>query len=161
MLVGPTGNPNRGYEVEKIIQSIGALIDAEEGQNIALIGLGNLGKAMISYMQGRSPALKIAAAFDVEADKIGRMYNGVPCYHASEIERVAKELNVKLAVIAVPSASAQSVATELVNAGVRSIINFAPAPLRVPQSVYVENLDFTTAFEKAAFFASKNSKKTR
>lgn len=153
MLMSFTGSPAKGYHVSDLIESIDRLLDAPDGQKIALVGLGNLGRAIIAYFHGRRPKLTIVAAFDTDTSKVNRLFYGCRCYPADQLQSVAEEQHINLAVIAVPAEEAQHVADALIAAGVMGILNFAPVPLRVPQHVYVQDIDVTMLLEKTAYFA--------
>jgi len=158
MAVGYSGSPTRGYDVRALVESIGESLDAPEGQGVALVGIGNLGRAIMAYFTGRRPKLSIVAAFDSDPAKINRVIHGCRCYSMIELPEVVRDLAIRIAIITVPSAEAQSVADSLVRAGVTGILNFAPAPLRVPAGVYVEDIDMSMSLEKVAFFARQGLK---
>jgi len=153
MAVGYMGTSIRGYAVDELIKSLGTFLDDPQGQSAALVGIGNLGRAILSYFSGRRPNLSIVAAFDVDPGKVGRVINGCRSYPLDELETVARELDIRLGVLTVPAAAAQSVAESMVRAGIRGILNFAPAPLKMPTGVYVEDIDMTMSLEKVAYFA--------
>jgi len=157
MAIGYSGTTKRGYEVPELVDSIGQFLDVPQGQGVALVGVGNLGRAILSYFAGRRPNLSITAAFDNDPYKINRVLHGCHCYGLEDIPRVVKELDIRVAVITVPAAGARQVADMLVAAGVRGILNFAPIRLRVPPHTYVEDIDMTMSLEKVAFFARKGS----
>lgn len=155
MAIGYSGSPNRGYDVGELVKSIGEQLDDPEGQSVALVGVGNLGRAIISYIARARPRLSIVAAFDRDPDKAGRVILGCRCYGLEEMARVVREQRIQVAILTVPVDSAQSVAEQLVAAGVTGLLNFAPATLRVPAHVYVEDLDVAISLEKAAYFARR------
>lgn len=153
MVIGYTGSPARGYDVPQLIESIGKFLDHPQGQSAALIGVGNLGRSILAYFSGRRPKLAIVAAFDNDPNKVDRLIHGCRCYSILEMNEVIQEKNIRLGIVCVPASEAQGVADSLVYAGVRGILNFAPVPLRVPQTVYVEHIDMTMSLEKVAYFA--------
>jgi len=153
MAIGYSGSPARGYVVEALGESIGTFLDSPGGQAAALVGIGNLGRAVMAYFSGRRPRLAIVAAFDTDPYKVNRVIHGCRCYPAAELEQVVREHSVSVGIITVPATEAQGVADTLVRAGVSGILNFAPVPLRLPTGVYVEQIDMTMALEKVAFFA--------
>jgi redox-sensing transcriptional repressor len=120
------------------------------------VGLGNLGKAIISYFRGKRTKLAIVAAFDVNSDKIDRMYNGVPCYHIDLLQEIIRKERITIGIITVPAEQAPVVAETLVLSGIKGILNFTPKPLNVSPFVYLEEYDMITSLEKVAFFAKKN-----
>lgn len=147
-----SGNPARGYDVEALSESIGAAIDNPEGEEVALVGIGKLGRAILAYFEGRRPKLSIVAAFDTDPEKVNRVIHGCRCYPLDQLENELRRQNIRCAVVTVPVDDAQPIATRLVQAGVKGILNFAPRPLVVPENVYVESMDVTTALEKVAYF---------
>jgi len=155
MSIGCSGNPNRGYELVELIESIGKSLDDPGGQRAALVGVGNLGRAILTYFSGRRPKLSIVAAFDNDPRKCGRVTQGCRCYGVDRLPDMVSELDITIGVIAAPANDAQRVADQLVHAGVTGILNFAPVRIRVPSTVYVEDMDMTTALEKVAYFARK------
>jgi redox-sensing transcriptional repressor len=157
MAIGYSGSPNRGYEVDKCLESIGSFLDGPSQQGVVLVGVGRLGRSVVSHFAGRRPMLRIVAAFDTDRSLEGVSIDGCRCYAAEAMEDVVRDLGARIAVITVPPDHAQAVASTLVRAGVRSIISFAAVPLRLPDHVYVEYLDITAALESAAFFAREGA----
>jgi redox-sensing transcriptional repressor len=159
MLIGYSGNLRKGYDIKELIDMIGHIIDTDKGQKVVVVGLGNLGKAMISYFKGKRTKLTIVAAFDVNPDKIDRIYDGVPCYHADRITEIMKKENITIGIITVPADQAPAIAETLVLAGAKGILNYSPKPLNVSPYVYLEEYDMITSLEKVAFFAKKNDER--
>lgn len=153
MAVGYSGSPNRGYEVDKCLASVTHFLDGTDRQDVVLVGVGRLGRAILSHFADRRPKLRIAACFDVKRDLIGTSVDGCPCHSVDHMEELVAALGARIAVVAVPGDRAQAVAATLVRAGVRSIISFSPAALRVPDDVFVDYIDITSVLESAAFFA--------
>ena len=153
MAVGYTGSPTRGYDITDLTRAIGNYLDAAQGQSVALVGVGNLGKAILSYFVGRRPRLSIEAAFDTDPAKVNRVIHGCRCYPLDDLERVVQSMGIEIGVLTVPADQAQGVADYLVQSGVRGILNFAPVRLSLPEHVYVEDIDMTMSLEKVAFFA--------
>ena len=159
MLIGYSGNLRRGYDIKELIELIGKIIDTEKGQKVAVIGLGNLGKAFISYFKGKRAKLTIIAAFDNNPDKIDRLFDGVPCFHVNRMPEIIKKENISIAIITVPSEQAPVIAETLVMAGIKGLLNYTPKPLNVSPNVYLEEYDMITSLEKVAFFAKKNDER--
>jgi len=160
MGLGAAGNPRSGYDCGELIQSIGQFLDEREGQRVALVGIGNLGRAIMAYFGGRRPKLAIVAAFDKDPYKVGRVIHGCRCYATDDLANVVGQQNISVGIITVNADAAQEVADKLVEAGVSGLLNFAPAILRVPRAVYVEDIDMTMALEKVAYFARCASRET-
>ncbi|MCK5739692.1 redox-sensing transcriptional repressor Rex [bacterium] len=159
MAIGYSGSPAHGYDLELLLQSISEFIDADEMQKIAVAGVGKLGRAIIDYLRGRHPTLKISAVFDIDPEKVNRVLHGCRCYRLDQITEIVSEQQIQVAILAVPAAVAQDVAEHLVAAGVRGIINYAPVLLYLPANIYIENRDMITAIEKTAYLARQLQKK--
>jgi len=159
MLIGYSGNLRKGYDIEELIDMIGNIIDTDKGQKVAVIGLGNLGKAFISYFKGKRTKLTIVAAFDINPDKVDRIYDGVPCYNINRITEIMKKESITIGIITVPAEQAPAIAETLVIAGAKGILNYSPKPLNVSPNVYLEEYDMITSLEKVAFFAKKNDER--
>jgi redox-sensing transcriptional repressor len=159
MLIGYSGNLRKGYDIKELIEIIGKIIDTDTGQRVAVIGLGNLGKAIISYFKGKRTKLSIIAAFDINPDKISRVYDGVSVHHINQLPEIIKKNNISIGIITVPAEQAPEIADALVNAGIKGILNYSPKPLNVPPFVYLEEYDMITSLEKVAFFAKKNDER--
>lgn len=161
MLIGYSGNLRKGYDIKELIDMIGNIIDTEKGQKVVMVGLGNLGKAIISYFKGKRTKLTIVAAFDVNPDKIDRIYDGVPCYNIDKLPEIMKKESVTIGIITVPAEQAPAIAETLVLSGVKGILNYSPKPLNVSPYVYLEEYDMITSLEKVAFFAKKNDERIK
>ena len=136
---------------KNFLQSIRSFLDSPNRVGVALVGIGNLGRAIMAYFVNRRPKLSIVAAFDTDPDKINRVIHGCRCYPISEMEEIIKSQNIKIGIISVPAAEAQNIADSLVRAGINGILNFAPARLHLPPDVYVEDNDITTSLEIVAY----------
>jgi redox-sensing transcriptional repressor len=156
MLIGYNGTLRKGYDVKELIDLIGKIIDTDSGQNVCIMGLGNLGKAILKYFGGKRPKLKIVAAFDVNTDKTGKLYAGIPVFHVEELDEKIKELNISIGIITVPVDKAGDTAELLVKAGISGILNFSSKPLNLPGHVYLEEYDMITSLEKVAYHTKNN-----
>ncbi|MBF0315180.1 MAG: redox-sensing transcriptional repressor Rex [Oligoflexia bacterium] len=147
------GVPQQGYRVSEFLYEIDDLIDPKEVQDVILIGVGNLGKAILSYFTHKRPKLSIVAAFDVDANKVDRVISGCECFHMRDLQKFTREREIKIAIITVPAQEAQAIANTLVESGIRGILNFSPVLLKVPADVYLECIDITTSLEKTVYFS--------
>ena len=150
MEVGVAGHSKRGYRVAHLVKEIGNLLDDPEGSRIVLIGVGDLGRAVLRFMKGHHARLRVVGAFDNDPTKIGCVVHGYRCQSTDELADVILAERVGVAIIATPAAGAQAVCDRLVAAGVSGIVNFAPSPLHAPAGVWVERVDIATALEKVA-----------
>lgn len=156
MLIGYSSLKKKGYDAQELINVIGGLIDHEESLSVAVVGMGNLGRAITAYFNGKRPKLNIVAAFDVDPNKVNRVVAGVNCYHMKDLGDVVKRSNISIAIISAPPDSAATVAELLVNAGIKGILNFTTVPVNVPESIYLEEYDMITSLEKVAYFVKHN-----
>lgn len=153
MVLGFTGSPVRGYDVDQLVDAIGEFLDAPDREAVVLVGIGNLGRAIMAYFAGRRPNMEIVAALDADPAKTGRVIHGCRTHAVDEMEQVIAETGARVAIVTVPGPEAQAVTDALVRSGVTGILNFAPVRLRVPEGVFVEQIDVTMALEKVSFFA--------
>lgn len=158
MLIGYSGTLRKGYNIRELINLIGQIIDTQKGQRIVIVGLGNLGKAIIHYLHEKRSNLQIVASFDINPEKINKMYVGVQCYHINRLERLIREENVTIGIITTPPEVAPKIAGMLIDAGIKGILNYTPKPLSVPEDVYLEEYDMITSMEKVAYFVKSNGK---
>jgi len=152
MLIGHSGTLRRGYDVRKLNDLIGKIIESKDNINIAIVGLGNLGKAVMQYIQGKSSKLHVEAAFDTNIDKVDKLFNGVQCYNITDLQENVSKHKITLAIISTPAEVAQDVAEKLVVAGVKGILNYTTRPLNIPKNVFLEEYDMITSLEKIAYF---------
>lgn len=151
MLIGYNGTLRKGYDVKELIDLIGKIIDTDEGQNVCIMGLGNLGKAIIKYFSGKRPKLKIVASFDTNTEKTGQLYAGIPVFHVDELHSKIEELDISIGIVTVPFDKAGYTAEHLVESGIKGILNFSSKPLNLPGHVYLEEYDMITSLEKVAY----------
>ncbi len=157
MALGYAGSPARGYHVEELLESIGHFLDDSDVQPVGLLGLGNLGRALLAYMSGRASRYSVVAAFDTDPMKAGRVIHGCRCYAVDAMKQVMEDQQIRMAILAVPAEVAQDSAARLCEMGVTGILNFAPVRLWVPEHVYVEDIDLTTALERVAYHARRRA----
>lgn len=155
MLLGYSSVYRKGYPVRKLIEEIGKTLDSSEGQNAAVVGMGNLGTALAHYLSGIRPNLNVVASFDINPAKVGTLINGVPCHHVTALQKVIKEQNISIGIMTVPQDSAIEVADELGKTGIKGILNFTHISLNVPEGIYLEEYDMITSLEKVAYFVKK------
>ena len=155
MEIGYSGSPAHGYQREALIHSIGTMVDPAGREEVALAGIGYIGRAILAYFQGRSTHLEITAAFDVDPEKVDRVIHGCRCHPVDQMERIVRDRGIRIGILCVPADQAQSVADGFVAGGAKGILNYAPTRLQLPDDVYVENRDMITSVEKVAFFARR------
>lgn len=157
MLIGYSSVQRKGYDVRELIETIGKIIDSPDSLNVAVIGIGNLGRAVAGYFKGKRSKLNLVASFDNDPQKINKVISGVKCYSYNDVERILKELDIRIAILTVPPDFAREIAEDLVRFGIKGILNFTTIPLNVPSEVYLEEYDMITSMEKVAYFVKENT----
>jgi len=152
MLLGLSGNQRRGYLVEALLERIGETIDSEAGNRIAIVGVGNLGRALMGFIGNSDTKMFIVAAFDIDPAKTGAEIMGVPCFHIRDIPEKFNELKIDMAVLAVPPEATRAVAEKLMQTAVRGLLNFSSVHLDLPNHIYKKDYDIITSLEEIGFF---------
>ena len=153
MEVGYLGHPRHGYEIAGLLGRLDSYFDMDQGIRMVLVGAGNLGRAILNYFVGKQAHISLEAVFDTDPAKVNRTIGGCHCYPLDQLHAIVSGKGVHIGILTVPAAQAQKVADLLVKAGVNGLVNLAPARLRVPRSVFVEDMDVTLAIEKVAYFS--------
>ena len=156
---GEFGVRGVGYYVKDLLSDIRRILGLNREWRMALIGVGNLGSALLSYKDFLKQNYKIVAAFDIDPPKvIGRISEKlgkpVEVLHINRLKEVAKERKIEIGLIAAPPLEAQSVANLLVDAEIRGILNFAPVQITVPDGFVVKDVFFTTILDNLAYLLS-------
>jgi redox-sensing transcriptional repressor len=157
MLIGYSSVLKKGYDARELIGIIGNIVDSEQGVNVAIVGMGNLGRAITGYLKGKRSKLNIIASFDVDPEKVNKVISGVKCYDVAIMGDVVKDLNIGIAILTVPPDIAKEVTETVVRHGVKGILNFTTVPLNVPAGVHLEAYDMITSIEKVAYFVKHNT----
>lgn len=149
---GQWGTRGLGYPVEKLAAVLRDALGREKLQPVVLVGAGNLGAALLRYQGFQREGFEVIAAFDT--DPVAARARGltVPVHEEHEMEPFLRAHEVRLAIVCVPAAQAQSVANRLVTAGVQGILNFSPAVLEVPKDVVVNSVDLASELENLSYF---------
>ncbi len=155
MFMGYASSQKKGYDVKELIRVISRILDSDKGNNVAIIGIGNLGRAITAYFSGKRPKLNIVAAFDSDPEKIDRVISGVKCYDARSLAEIIREKDISIAILTVPPDHAAEMAEKLVHAGIRGILNFTSTPLNLPAHVNLEEYDMITSIEKIAYLVNR------
>ena len=154
---GQFGHPGIGYRVDDLIAQVKRILGTDKTWNVLLVGAGNLGRALLAYRGFDQKGFRLVAVFDADANKIGKKHGGFVIQPLSEIAATVQKQNIKVAMIAVPADNAQDVADQLVAAGVRGLLNFAPVSLTVPQDVALNAVDLAVQLEQLSFQVSLSS----
>jgi redox-sensing transcriptional repressor len=149
---GQFGTRGLGYDVEQLAQMITDLLGTSSLQPVVLVGVGNLGAALLSYRGFQQEGFEIAAAFDQDPKRQRGKKLEFPVYPMEQLPEMLHSLHVKMAILTVPASAAQEVANTLVDAGVTGILNFAPIVLAVPEDVMVSNVNLAIELENLSYF---------
>ncbi|MCK5850945.1 MAG: redox-sensing transcriptional repressor Rex [Kiritimatiellae bacterium] len=157
MELGFAGDQKTGYNVESLIAKIGEFLDHPDGENVALVGVGNLGCALVNFLSDHHRSLKVVAAFDSDPDKADGVICECRCYALEKMEEVFLREHIRVVVLSVPVAVAQDVAELAVQAGAVGVLNFAPVLLSLPDDVFVRNMDMMVELEMVSYLARQSS----
>ncbi len=152
--LGSHGTRGVGYNVAELRAQLRQALGLTQGYSVALIGAGNLGTALANYGGFEVWGFEVNAVLDADADKVGRIVGGRPIEKLESLEEIVNERGISIAILATPAAAAQDVADRVVRAGIKSILNFAPAVLQVPQGVEVRRVDLSTELQILTFHLS-------
>ncbi|SES65559.1 redox-sensing transcriptional repressor Rex [Anaerobranca gottschalkii] len=151
-IFGDFGVKGMGYRVTDLAEKLISILGLDKQINIALVGVGNLGAALCQYNRYQNTSTKIVALFDGHPAKVGQKIGNLVVYPMEDLPKVVKELNIKMAIITVPAQAAQGVADQLIDSGIKVILNFAPALIQAPPGVKVQNADVTTELQSLAYY---------
>jgi redox-sensing transcriptional repressor len=148
---GQFGYPGIGYRCDELVAAIKRILGTNREWPVALVGLGNLGRALLGYRGFGEQGFRVVAAFDVDPNKVGAQIEGVPVFAISDMHRIIQEQNIRLAILAVPATAAQGVAEQVVQAGVEGVLNFAPVTISLPKEISTVGVDLAIELEQLAF----------
>jgi redox-sensing transcriptional repressor len=149
--VGNLGHPGIGYAASELVSAIRRVLGIDREWAVALVGVGNLARALLRYRGFRERGFRIVALFDADPAKVGERVDDLVIYAPEDMGRVIAATGAELGVLSVPSEASQAVADALIAAGIRGLLNFAPQVLRVPPGVSVVSVDLTVQLEHLAF----------
>lgn len=155
--LGSYGTRGVGYDVQYLVYQISRELGLTQDWAVAIIGMGNLGRALADYGGFVSRGFSVAALFDVDPGKVGNLVAEMVVQHVDTLEAVVRESHIAIGVIATPPQAAQDVCDRLVAAGVRSILNFAPAVLHVPSDVQIRKVDLSIELQILAFHVQRGT----
>ncbi|MCR4666108.1 MAG: redox-sensing transcriptional repressor Rex [Desulfovibrio sp.] len=158
---GEFGIRGVGYQVNHLISSITSSLGVDHEWPMVLVGVGNLGKAMINHIGFHAHGFHIKAIFDCDPFKIGDKVHGLEVFPTQEIKPIVEKLGVEIAVITTPPERAQRAASYLAEGGIKGILNFAPARIKVPDHVHVEYVDFFRHMYNLIFNLTQDPKEAK
>lgn len=145
------GNKRGGYDIDELLEIMEKIFHRNKDNNIILVGMGNLGLALSKYSKFVQRNMNIVATFDIDPFK-QKIRSGIHVYSMSRAKEIIDRFKVKIAILAVPEISAQEVADELIRHGIIGIVNFAPVLLKVPEDVFVNNVNLCDELESVIYY---------
>ncbi|WP_009958784.1 redox-sensing transcriptional repressor Rex [Verrucomicrobium spinosum] len=149
---GQFGTRGLGYNVAGLSGAIGEVLGRSRLQPVILVGVGNLGAALLRYGGFQKEGFEIVSAFDVRPDPKRMKGLKIPLMDAKELSSFIRENHIKMAILTVPATHGQEVVNEMVAAGIQAILNFSPVVLDVPKNVVVNNVDLAVELENLSYF---------
>jgi len=153
--LGSYGTRGVGYDVEYLLYQITRELGLTQDWPTAMIGIGNLGRALASYKGFSERGFRITALFDTDDNVIGEEVGGVIVRHVDELKEAVAEEGLCIGIISTPPSGAQEVAEKLVDAGIKSILNFAPSHVNVPPDVNVRKVDLSVELQILSFYQQR------
>lgn len=149
---GELGKRGYGYDVENLMNFFAKTLNEDELTNVALIGVGNLGSALLKYKFHQSNSIRVSCAFDVNEDIVGRIVDSIPVYPMEDMMEQIRVQQIEVAILTIPARKAQEVVNKLAEAGVKGILNFTAARLVAPPEVLIQNVDLTNELQTLIYF---------
>ena len=154
---GQFGYPGVGYRCRELMPTIRRILGTDRAWRVGIVGLGNLGRALLGHRGFQGQGFRITAAFDSDPAKLTKVESPVPRYHVDELDDVIRRESIRLGMIAVPAEAAQDVADRLVKAGIKGILNFAPVTINVPTGISKVAVDLAIELEQLCFTVVRGS----
>lgn len=155
---GGFGKQGSGYQVQNLRKKLRNILQVDREWPVILVGVGDLGHAIARYAGFQNRGFRVVATFDKDPAKIGQRVGNLEILDVAEMSRVVKEKGVKVAIVAVPAAEAQKVAEALAEAGIQSILNYAPLPLRLSSHIRLYNIDPVVGLQAMTYYLEDEDK---
>lgn len=149
---GALGKRGYGYDVNSLLKFFKKILNQDKLTHAALIGVGNLGNALLNFNFHQNSNVRISAAFDINPELANTIRSGVPIYPMAQLKEQLLDQQIKVVIITVPANVAQKVTDNAVNGGIQGILNFTPIRLSVPNEVRVQNVDLTNELQTLIYF---------
>ena len=154
---GELGKRGYGYDVEDLMHFFGKILNDDQLTNAALVGVGNLGSALLKFKFHQSNSIRVSCAFDVKEDIVGRIVDGIPVYPLDNMVEQIKLQQIEIAILTLPAQQAQQVVDQLADAGIKGILNFTAARLTAPDDVIIQSVDLTNELQTLIYFLHHNN----
>jgi len=152
---GQFGTPGKGYSIEDLKKNILKILGTDKRYDVALVGVGNLGSALLKYKGFRRQGFNIICAFDNDSKKIGKKIDDIKIEDIKDLKDSIKKRKIKMAIICVSKDSAQEICDLLIDSGIKAILNFAPVRLKFPKKIECLNIDLSIELERLAYFLTQ------
>ena len=152
---GEFGKQGTGYNIAFLIGKLREILQVEHVWDVALVGMGDMGHALARYQGFTDRGFRVVMAFDNDPSKVGMQVDDFIIRDSSEMKKAIQEAGIRIAMVCVPAAVAQAVTTQLVEAGVQAILNYAPISLSVPAGVKVQYLDPSIGLQRMTYYLEK------
>ena len=149
---GEFGKQGTGYSIEYLAEQINQILKVDRVWDIAVIGAGDIGSAVARYQGFANRGLRVAMLFDSDPAKVGTQVGSFTVQDSRNVEEVIRDAGIQIAMIATPSQTAQAVAEQLVTAGVKAILNYAPINLTVPDEIRVQYIDPVIHLQRMTYY---------
>ena len=153
---GQFGHPGIGYRIDELIDALRHILGIDHDWPLALVGLGNLGRALLKYRGFRTRGFHLVALFDNDPEKIGEIHDGMIVEPIESLRKAVALRKINLAILCVPGEAAQRVTDLIVASGIQGILNFAPVPLVVPPHINLVAVDLSIQLENLAYKVQKS-----
>lgn len=154
---GELGKRGYGYDVEDLMHFFWKILNDDQLTNVALVGVGNLGSALLKFKFHQSNSIRVSCAFDVKEDIVGRIVDGIPVYPLDNMVEQIKLQQIEIAILTLPAQQAQQVVDQLADAGIKGILNFTAARLTAPDDVIIQSVDLTNELQTLIYFLHHNN----
>jgi len=155
---GTFGKRGLGYNTVDLQNNIGTILGLYKKWNVALVGIGNIGRALVDYQEFKKQGFVIKLLLDNDENKIGEIVGGLEIKAFSDAVEFLEDEKIQIAIVAVPANVAQGVVNSLTDSGVRAILNFAPLSLKVPKGVTIKNENMSIELEALSYFLTNRRK---
>lgn len=153
---GEFGKRGIGYDVDELLATIRNILKIQKIRKVILVGVGNIGRALLSYSSFPSEGIQIVAAFDNNPEKIGTEINGVTIQDIVNAGKFIKKENIKICILATPISVTGEVAKELAEMGINAILSFSPCLINMPKNIEVKCIDLSTELARLIYYSHNN-----
>jgi redox-sensing transcriptional repressor len=149
---GRFGKQGRGYNVKRLLEELHQILGLDREWTMVVVGVGQLGRAIMHYAGFAPQGFRIIAAFDADPKAVGSPIDGLSVLHVDQLRTTLQDQHVDIGIVATPAASAQQVIDALIECGVRAILNYAPIAVQVPKGTHIKDIDPVLALQSMTFY---------